>query len=589
MEWNFVIFQKDKGPNANPHIEKYIINIPVMNPDAPPLPLVFDRIQSFEKQSKSEKPNVSPFFRKAQLHFEQKRFVGVGELDSALRSSQMRCSTAMTNTVDLNNNSSVVSGLVRKPGYANSTELLATSCNNRTMSNNSMYNPSAQKLLSNVRRVVGGGEYNMNANENSEERGRTKLRVFKNSLRVDLNNKEVPDMKFQINIERNADRQINIARSPLDVFSKYATARTEPKYSYRTEPLTDSRFKQATNHTGFGPKLLSVDNRIKPVTPHLVTLRKRQPKLTAPELGFSEYQLEDTEECTMSQSRVRVLEESGKKGRQANLTHSRLYHTSEDATAFMRDISDRPGMVSHRTLTSNKRINKIHLYKHFCEKLQTDTHNVSTYMGNSQQASHTVPCLYFQARSCPNPSKLLVYLHANAENICTLPIFLRTLCKGLGMSILCPEYAGYSYYRHGQPSEERINGDLKAVVSHAINVMGYQASNIVLLGRSLGCSFAIELAKHFTVHSCILLSPFYNMKTLAYDMFGKVGSLVMKNSFKNSKKIKKVCCPVMIVHGVKDQMVKLKHARGLFGELMRKLRGDVWRVFRGARDGSRYK
>ena len=52
-------------------------------------------------------------------------------------------------------------------------------------------------------------------------------------------------------------------------------------------------------------------------------------------------------------------------------------------------------------------------------------------------------------------------------------------------------------------------------------------------------------------------------------MFGKIGSYLIKNNFKNSKKIGNLAMPVMLINGEKDKMVKMKHAKGLYGKLRR--------------------
>ena len=181
-----------------------------------------------------------------------------------------------------------------------------------------------------------------------------------------------------------------------------------------------------------------------------------------------------------------------------------------------------------------------------------------------QKIIYSIPCLFINCPEEKNKNKLIIFLHANGEDLIGLKPFLKLLSKMLQISILCPEYAGYSFYQNAKPSEKRIKLDNLCIVKYAMEFLKYEPDSIILIGRSLGCSFALDLANYFVFHSLILIAPFYSIKNLVYDKFGNFGKIIVKNSFDNFNLIKELCLPVMFVHGTEDKMIGSKHSRELF-------------------------
>jgi len=110
---------------------------------------------------------------------------------------------------------------------------------------------------------------------------------------------------------------------------------------------------------------------------------------------------------------------------------------------------------------------------------------------------------------------------------------MRALSDKLGLSVISPEYPGYSINQSQCPSESVINKSLSLVLHYIKNTLGFPVSKIIVFGRSLGCSFALNLGKRKRIHSIILVAPFYNMRTVfTYKTF-ILGKLVNKDSFRN--------------------------------------------------------
>lgn len=162
-------------------------------------------------------------------------------------------------------------------------------------------------------------------------------------------------------------------------------------------------------------------------------------------------------------------------------------------------------------------------------------------MTHKKKVTHSVPCLFLQANEgARNGEKLIIYLHANAENIFNVHSFCNLLRSYFQINVLSPEYPGYSIYTNSEPSEKTIINDLKSVLKYLINFMKFDTKDIILIGRSLGTSFALEVCRYFFLHSCILIAPFLSLKRIVEDRFGKICSLMIKNKFNNKEKISEV-------------------------------------------------
>lgn len=97
----------------------------------------------------------------------------------------------------------------------------------------------------------------------------------------------------------------------------------------------------------------------------------------------------------------------------------------------------------------------------------------------------SVPCLfYYQKKS----KKLIIYYHANAEDIFSAKSMCMKLSSSFNMSVQCVEYPGYSIY-DGKPDENRIFKDSIGIYNYLTIKLGYNPKNLICIGRSLGNLF----------------------------------------------------------------------------------------------------
>ena len=95
--------------------------------------------------------------------------------------------------------------------------------------------------------------------------------------------------------------------------------------------------------------------------------------------------------------------------------------------------------------------------------------------------------------------------------------------------------------------------------NYVIENLGISADRIIAMGRSLGGAAAVDLASRNPVAGLILESTF----TSAIRVVTQVPVLPF-DRFINIRKIKKIHCPVLIIHGTDDEVISFSHGRKLF-------------------------
>jgi hypothetical protein len=89
--------------------------------------------------------------------------------------------------------------------------------------------------------------------------------------------------------------------------------------------------------------------------------------------------------------------------------------------------------------------------------------------------------------------------------------------------------------------------------------LGVLPERIIIYGRSVGAGSAVELAARKPVAGLIMESAF----TSAFRVVVPIPILPF-DKFRNIDKIKRVKCPVLVMHGKGDEVVPFQHGQRLF-------------------------
>ena len=156
-----------------------------------------------------------------------------------------------------------------------------------------------------------------------------------------------------------------------------------------------------------------------------------------------------------------------------------------------------------------------------------------------------------------NATFTLLFSHGNAEDIGYDTPFLEAI-RDAGFSVFAYDYQGYGT-SEGKPSEEHVYEDVEASYIYLTNTLHVSPSRIIPWGRSFGAAAAVDLAARHPVAGLIMESAF----TSAFRVLTRI-ALLPFDKFPNLAKIRKVRCPVLVIHGKSDDVISFNHGQTLF-------------------------
>ena len=152
----------------------------------------------------------------------------------------------------------------------------------------------------------------------------------------------------------------------------------------------------------------------------------------------------------------------------------------------------------------------------------------------------------------------LLYAHGNGEDLGQIVPVLEELQRS-GFAVLAFDYRGYGASTGGPTTASGATRDMESVYRHAVHALGVQPSRLVLYGRSVGSGPATDLAARLPVGGLVLESAF----TSAFVVMTRV-PLLPFDRFPNLRHVRRVRCPVLIMHGTEDETIPVAHGRRLY-------------------------
>mmetsp|Transcript_8406 Transcript_8406/g.18856 ORF Transcript_8406/g.18856 Transcript_8406/m.18856 type:complete len:590 (-) Transcript_8406:72-1841(-) len=171
-----------------------------------------------------------------------------------------------------------------------------------------------------------------------------------------------------------------------------------------------------------------------------------------------------------------------------------------------------------------------------------------------------VPCLCLLS---PSSRFLVLYLHANAEDLGRCYQFCSMLRHQFQVHVLAVEFPGYGICPGGPADDNSVMENVETAFRFVREVLCWPLDGILLLGRSIGTGLALRLAARNEVYGVILVSPFLSVKELCRHVVGPFSYLVQER-FPNEEMMPKLRSPLLVVHGKKDLTVPVEHGKELF-------------------------
>ena len=185
---------------------------------------------------------------------------------------------------------------------------------------------------------------------------------------------------------------------------------------------------------------------------------------------------------------------------------------------------------------------------------------------------------YFpQAPTEPAGTNALVVLlcHGNAGNISHRLLTCRALLES-GVGVLVFDYRGYGRSQ-GHPSEEGTYRDAEAAYDW-LRAKGFNSSQIVVFGESLGGAVAAELALRRPVRGLILLSTFTSIPAVGRELFPWLPVRLLSSiRYDTAAKVSRLDAPLLVMHSRADTIIGYHHSEELFARARRPK--TFWEVY----------
>ncbi|KAB2027731.1 hypothetical protein ERO13_D05G052300v2 [Gossypium hirsutum] len=194
--------------------------------------------------------------------------------------------------------------------------------------------------------------------------------------------------------------------------------------------------------------------------------------------------------------------------------------------------------------------------------LNMDVHLLDTKGGNKVVANYW---------KHPIAKLTLLYSHGNAADLGQMHELFIELRAHLRVNIMSYDYSGYGG-SSGKPTELNTYYDIEAVYNCLKKEYGVTQEDLIIYGQSVGSGPTLHLASRLqrprgvVLHSAILsgIRVLYPVKmTFWFDIF------------KNIDKIRRVNCPVLVIHGTDDEVVDWYHGKRLW-ELSKEKYEPLW-------------
>ncbi|CAA7033092.1 unnamed protein product [Microthlaspi erraticum] len=191
-----------------------------------------------------------------------------------------------------------------------------------------------------------------------------------------------------------------------------------------------------------------------------------------------------------------------------------------------------------------------------------DVHQITTKSGNKVIATFW---------KHPFARFTLLYSHGNAADLGQMVELFIELRAHLRVNIMSYDYSGYGAST-GKPTETNTYHDIEAVYNCLRTEYDLKQEDLILYGQSVGSGPTLYLASRLkrlrgaVLHSAILsgIRVLYPVKiTFWFDIF------------KNIDRIRHVTCPVLVIHGAKDEIVNMSHGKRLY-ELAKDKYDPLW-------------
>lgn len=160
----------------------------------------------------------------------------------------------------------------------------------------------------------------------------------------------------------------------------------------------------------------------------------------------------------------------------------------------------------------------------------------------------------------------VIYFHGNGGNLSYCD-WVGAELAARGFDVLIFDYRGYGR-SEGEPMGEReLYADADAAYDFMTKERGVAARSVVLYGQSLGTAASIDVASRRECGALVAESGLSSAADMAGAIMPWLPRFVRgltRNKLDSASKIARVPCPVLVVHGERDELIPAEQGKRLF-------------------------
>lgn len=160
----------------------------------------------------------------------------------------------------------------------------------------------------------------------------------------------------------------------------------------------------------------------------------------------------------------------------------------------------------------------------------------------------------------------VVYAHGNGGNLSYCGWVGESLAAR-GLDVLLFDYRGYGRSEGEAAGEGGLYADAEAAYDFVTKERGVPAGRVVLYGQSLGTAAVTDVAARRECGALVLesgLSSAADMAAVVVPWLPRFVRGLTKNKLDTVSKLPRVRCPVLVVHGDRDEIIPVWQGRRLF-------------------------
>jgi uncharacterized protein len=160
----------------------------------------------------------------------------------------------------------------------------------------------------------------------------------------------------------------------------------------------------------------------------------------------------------------------------------------------------------------------------------------------------------------------VVYAHGNGGNVSYCG-WVGAELAARGFDVLLFDYRGYGRSEGEAAGEGGLYADAEAAYDFVTKERAVPAGRVVLYGQSLGTAAVADVAARRECGALVLESGFSSASDMAGTIMPWLPRFVRgltKNKLDTVSKLPRVKCPVLVVHGDRDEIIPASQGRRLF-------------------------